>query len=55
MLSESVTRSILLPELKFIKEAFHKKGHHFYCEKQSEFEVCLNVLQSARLFMITFL
>lgn len=40
MLSESVTRSILLPELQFIKEAFHKKEHHFYCEKQSEFEVC---------------
>lgn len=40
MLIESVTRSLLLPELRFIKEIIDKDKRYFYCEKESTFEVC---------------
>jgi transposase len=40
MLSESLSRGILLPELKFIKDVISNKKRHVYCEKESKYEVC---------------
>ena len=40
MLSESLARGILLPELKFIKDVILNKQRQIFCEKVSEFEVC---------------
>ena len=35
-----ITQSLLLPDLKFIKESHTSKSRTFHCEKTSEFEVC---------------
>lgn len=40
MSHERLSRSLLLPEQKFIKEVKLKNKRIFYCEKVSEFEVC---------------
>lgn len=40
MLSESLSRGILLPELKFIKDIIVNKQRQIFCEKISSFEVC---------------
>ena len=40
MLSESLSRGILLPELKFIKDVIVNKQRQIFCEKISDFEVC---------------
>jgi len=40
MSEKRVTQSLLLPELKFIKETHTKKIRTFHCEKVSKFEVC---------------
>jgi transposase len=40
MPNESLARGILLPELKFIKEVINNNQRIFFCEKESEFEVC---------------
>lgn len=40
MSEKNVTQSLLLPDLRFVKETWVKKTRYIYCEKVSEFEVC---------------
>ena len=40
MSTDKVTQSLLLPELRFVKESYKKKMMYIECIKVSEFEVC---------------
>ncbi len=40
MSEKNVTQSLLLPDLRFVKETWVKKTRYIECEKTSKFEVC---------------
>lgn len=40
MPQKRIAQSLLLPDLRIVKETFKKDQRYFYCEKVSDFEVC---------------